>query len=233
MQPGLTRAVPLAVVGFLLGALVTLVLRGLQTVEPVWDPGVAMTLAAFFAAWFFVWGMGAFDPKMSEHATGHDHPAPHPESEATPVQQLGYGIWTVTFWVLLLVVGLLLLTNLPGIPTLIISNDPNAQPSANGFQTVELFGQAVEVSQFGLFLLVTGWTLLSLALMGGVIAFVFFVLFRGVETSRAMAKAGVIDTRMPWYVGIPVRLTRFGLRIGGSISAFLLGILRPRGKQLN
>ena len=45
MQPGLTRAIPMGIVGFILGAAFVLVLRSLQSMDPLWDAqiGVLMT----------------------------------------------------------------------------------------------------------------------------------------------------------------------------------------------
>ncbi len=67
MQPGLSRAIPMAIIGFLFGALLVIVIRGLQGLDPLWAAGPGIVMTAFTTAGFFVWGMGAFNPKMSVH----------------------------------------------------------------------------------------------------------------------------------------------------------------------
>jgi hypothetical protein len=67
MQPGLPRAVPFGIVGFLLGAALVIIIRSLQSMDPIWNPEIGLVFAGFMAAGFFVWGIGAFNPKLSEH----------------------------------------------------------------------------------------------------------------------------------------------------------------------
>lgn len=111
-KPGLSRAIPMAILGFLLACIIVLVVRSLQSMEPVWDPGVALVLAPFIVIYFFIWGMGAFDPRMNahEHPPGHEEhghesaivPAEdahtHHEEEAapSPMGLLGSQIWLVS-----------------------------------------------------------------------------------------------------------------------------------------
>jgi hypothetical protein len=86
----------MALLGFVLGALIVLILRGLQSMQPVWEPGVGLVLATFMCAGFFVWGMGAFDPKMSVHGE-HAHDDNHADDkDAPPSALLGGLTWQMT-----------------------------------------------------------------------------------------------------------------------------------------
>ena len=67
LQPGLARAVPMGILGFIGGALLALVIRMLQGLDPAGSVGAAFVLGAFISSGVFVWGMGAFDPRMSVH----------------------------------------------------------------------------------------------------------------------------------------------------------------------
>jgi hypothetical protein len=77
MGHGLSRATPYAVVGFCAGALLTVLLRFLQGVDPIWQPDVAAIMGTLVATVFFVIGMGAFDPSLSEHGEHDEHGDDH------------------------------------------------------------------------------------------------------------------------------------------------------------
>jgi hypothetical protein len=72
MNYGLSRAVPMGILGFALGMLLTIILRAWQALDPVWDPEVGIVLGGIVSAVLFVWSMGAFDPQMSAHGEEHD-----------------------------------------------------------------------------------------------------------------------------------------------------------------
>jgi hypothetical protein len=82
MNYGLSRALPMSIFGFLVGMLLTIFLRTWQGLVPNWDPQVSIVLGAIIATVFFVWGMGAFDPKMSEHGGEEHGDEPHAEAHA-------------------------------------------------------------------------------------------------------------------------------------------------------
>ena len=71
VKPGLQRAIPAAIIGFSVGAILVLLLRTAQQMDPIWDPGVALVVIPFTITGFFLWGMGAFDPRMSAHGEAH------------------------------------------------------------------------------------------------------------------------------------------------------------------
>ena len=85
-KPGLSRAIPAMLVGFIGSLAIVYALRVLQNMDPVWmnadtseGAQVGLILAAFVSGATFLWGVGAFDPKMSEHG---EHV--HEEEEEAP-----------------------------------------------------------------------------------------------------------------------------------------------------
>jgi hypothetical protein len=139
MQPGLSRAIPLGILGFILGAMLVLVIRAMQSMDPVWSPQVGLVFGTLLCAALFVWGMGAFDPKMSVHGEGHDEEAHHEEAEAEakPASILGGIGWQITA----LLVGLIVILaaiSFPGFITLRTTADPIASPTQIGFIPVQV-----------------------------------------------------------------------------------------------
>ncbi len=112
-KPGLSRAIPALIVGFIASLAFVYALRALQDMDPVWmntesseGAQVGMVLAAFVSMGTFMWGVGAFDPKMSEHGEhAHEEEEPAPESEfalktSGPVFKLGKWLWDLTWQII-------------------------------------------------------------------------------------------------------------------------------------
>ena len=112
-KPGLSRAIPALIIGFIGSLAFVYALRVLQDMEPVWmnadsseGAQVGMVLAAFVSMATFMWGVGAFDPKMSEHGDHADEPEEEaPEKEfalrtSGPVFRAGKWLWDLT-WVII------------------------------------------------------------------------------------------------------------------------------------
>lgn len=85
-KPGLQRAIPYMLLAFIGSLLLVYTIRSAQQMDPVWvndvtseGAQVGLVLAAFASMGAFMWGIGAFDPKMSEHG---DHADDHAEEEA-------------------------------------------------------------------------------------------------------------------------------------------------------
>ena len=85
-KPGLGRAIPALIVGFVASLAFVYVMRSWQQMDPVWmnaesseGAQVGLVLAAFVCMGTFMWGVGAFDPKMSEHG---EHVDEQEEEEA-------------------------------------------------------------------------------------------------------------------------------------------------------
>jgi hypothetical protein len=223
MQPGLARAVPLGILGFTIGVILARFIRLLQGIEynPA-DPnafvGSAMVLGAFFSAGFFIWGMGAFDPKMNVHGE-HAEEAHEEEAPASPIQILAGYTWQILFWVIILVVAVAAFAFLPSGPYLQSvqgDGDPAAinqttlgqlynpiREFANDAAGVQLpvmdaNTAAISVSYLTVFVLVVAWTILSLFLVAGLIAFIFSYLSTAVRNPEPMP--------VPWRIIVLVLL---------------------------
>lgn len=109
-KPGLARAIPYMIAAFVLSLAIVYGIRVLQDMDPVWmnadsseGAQVGLVLAAFASMFAFMWGVGAFDPKMSEHGDhGHEEEASAPENEfalstSGPVFRLGKWLWDLAW----------------------------------------------------------------------------------------------------------------------------------------
>ncbi len=105
-KPGLGRAIPALIVGFVASLAFVYAMRSLQQMNPVWmnaesseGAQVGLVLAAFVCMGAFMWGVGAFDPKMSEHGEhAHEHEDEAPEKDfalgtSGPVFRAGMWLW--------------------------------------------------------------------------------------------------------------------------------------------
>lgn len=176
----------MAIIGFLLASLAVIIIRGLQQLDPLWAPGPGFVLSAFTSAGFFVWGMGAFDPKMSIHG---EHAEEHHEEEAPkPAALLSSSVWTVFTYLLVALVPIMFVAVFGGL-NLITTADPLASTVAVGYFPVELFGRDILVSElvvFAIFILVM---ILSLGLVAGAIGWVFFYLARSIAEVKVAPNA--------------------------------------------
>jgi hypothetical protein len=186
-KPGLSRAVPMGIIGFMVGALLVFVIRALQSLLPIWDPGVGLVFGTFFSAGFFVWGMGGFDPSMSAHGDGeHGHDDAHAAEEevAAPTTILGYSIWQVLFSTIILLSLIGAFAWLGPKLTTVASTDANV--GAIGMVPMNLFGTEIIVSQLVIFAGYILFAFASLGLVAGGIGFLINFLNRQmVETSPA------------------------------------------------
>lgn len=187
--PSISRAVTMGVIGFLAGALLVIVVRALQSLTPLWDPGVGIVFGTFFSAGFFVWGIGGFDPRMSVHGDEHgDHDEAHAADEPQePLTLLGYSMWQIAFGLLIMLVVLGAAAWIG--PALVTTADADASFNAVGMVPMELFGQEVLVSQLVIFTAFILFTLLSLGLAAGAIGFIINLLNRELVQTRATAAA--------------------------------------------
>lgn len=205
MRAGLARAVPMGILGFLLGAGFVILLRAAQSMDPVWDAQIGVIMAGLNATIFFMWGMGAFSPALAGHHLEahyddeegkiiveglheeHDEDSAAafvPESEARGI--LVGQIVQVTFWAVLLFAVLFAFVSLPWGPSLQISSDAGANTNMIGYFTIELFGRDVVMSQLFAFLLLLGILILTLLLVGGAIGISIFNLTKGVAIAKAV-----------------------------------------------
>ena len=182
MQAGLSRAIPMAIIGFMIGALVTIILRGLQSLDPIWSAGPGLVLAGFTMAGFFVWGMGAFDPKLSVHGEAEEAAHEELQKEAAQPRSILLGSTWMIATIVIIVIGLLAaFAVLPGGFGLIQTVTPGASTAMVGYTQVTLpfGGPDIEVSTlviFGVFILVA---FVSLAAAAWVFSFLLTSLSHG------------------------------------------------------
>jgi hypothetical protein len=230
-KPGIARAVTMGIEGFLVGALLVIVVRGLQNLDPIWSPGTGIVFMAIFAAAFFIWGIGAFDPRMSVHAEGPED-MPHVEAVmeevekgATPGNLLGSDLWRVAFFTIVVLVVIFGVATIPNFLTLQTVGDPEGDAAAVGYMPVQLpfGGPEIMVSELVFFALFILWTLLSLAIAAGVIGLLIYFLSRGVASTKGEPS---LEDRTPPY---PVQL--LGRVVRGIAGWLRSGLPRQLGQR--
>lgn len=186
-KPGIQRAVPMAILGFIVGVALVQFIRSLQQMDPLWDPGVIFVVIPFFITGFFMWGMGAFDPRMSEHAhapdDAHETAIVAAEGEDAHAIQQAPGpwavlmgqMWRISFAVILVVVILFAFATAP--TGLFLRQVNQAEGSVAAVEAQQNFLlplgiDTVEASQLSVFLAFTIFTVLSVVVVAGAIAFV-------------------------------------------------------------
>ena len=194
MQPGLSRAIPMAILGFMFGALLVIVIRGLQGLDPIWEPGPGIIISALTMAGGFVWGIGAFDPRLSVHGDEeveeavHEELAAEAEKPATILATYTWQIATLLLVFLIIITGFALL---PGGLALTQTIVPDASTSMVSYADVPLpfGGPTIQVSTLVIFVVFVIWALISLAAAAGVFAFILTYLSRGIAEVK-MAGSG-------------------------------------------
>ncbi len=193
-QPSISRAVPMGVLGFLVGALAVIIIRALQSVTPIWDPGVGIVFGTFFCAGFFIWGIGGFDMRLSAHGEEeeedeHAHAIAAPESEAAhPLAVLTSSLWQVIFLVVALIVILAAFVKLG--PALMTTNQNASSTLEIGMLPANVFGQDIMISTAVVFAAFVVIVLLSLAVTGAIIWILLGGLSRGLTEAKLAAAGG-------------------------------------------
>ncbi len=191
MQPGISRAIPMGILGFMFGALIVVILRTVQGLDPVWSAGPGIILSVIMGAMFFVWGIGAFDPKLSVHGEEAEEEAAHEEiaEQGDQPRSILFGYtWQITT---LLIIFLLLVAGfalIPGGLALTQTVVPGASPATVGYvpMTLPFGGPEIQVSTLVIFIVFILWALVSLVIAAAIFAFVFSFLSRGlVEVKSA------------------------------------------------
>lgn len=191
-HPGVSRAIPMAIIGFMVGALLVIVIRGLQSLDPLWDPGVGIVIGTIFCAGFFMWGLGAFNPKLSQHGEGAEHHAEEAAAEESkPILLLSNSMWQI-FTLLVLSLIVLFAFALWGGFTLTTTADPLASTTAIGYFPLQLpfGGPEILVSELLVFVIFFVWMIVSLGAVGALLAWTFGYLNRGLVESQVEASAG-------------------------------------------
>lgn len=210
LQPGLARAVPMGILGFIGGALLALVIRMLQGLDPAGSVGAAFVLGAFISSGVFVWGMGGFDPRMSvhgEHAEEeHALAKTAPAQEPAPASILGAFTWQVTFWTILCVLIIAAFAFLPAGPH--IRNVHPGQGDVSGVGFVALGGIYQPIREF----LQTATSLELLPKMSDELA--------GLQVSYLILFIVFVAVTM-------ISLFLFGALFAGAMSYFIQGKKNP------
>lgn len=191
-HPGINRAIPGAILGFVIGELLVLGLRWLQGLPP-WDPGVAIVLAPFVLTVGWLWGVGAFNPKLSEHGEHHEestaivtvdddgneivvHEAIEHHEEEEPSEVFFTEVWRALSLPLILLLVILGFALIPNGFYLAVVDAPNASPNAfaNSIMLNIPFVGTVETTQMVLFLAFVGFIAISLIAFAGGLGFLFY-----------------------------------------------------------
>ena len=197
MQPGLSRAIPMAILGFMFGALIVIVIRALQQLDPIWAPGPGLVLSGFMMAIFFVIGIGAFDPRLSVHGSEAAEEAMHEalaKAAEKPRSLLTGPIWqlvTLLFILLIIVGGFAALPGGLGFTQTVV---PGASTTLVGYQPMDLpFGLGqVQVSTLVIFVAFVIWAFLSLAAAAAILALVLNFLSRNLTELQMAGGAAAL-----------------------------------------
>lgn len=196
MGYSMTRAIPMGIIGFVLGAALVVLLRGLQQMDEVWNPQLGLTMGGLFATVFFLWGIGGLSGKMAAHEVhepdedefGNELPVEeHHHDEPTGVGILQEQVWTVAFWVVVIALVTYAFSTIPGGFGYVLSSDPGANTNAIGYFTLELpfLPEPLVVSQLTMFVFVVAFTMLSLFVAAWLISKALFGLNSGIKTVKA------------------------------------------------
>ncbi len=186
MRPGISRGAVGALLGFAAGALVVTLLRLGFGFTPYWNLGLVLVLGIFSSAAGAVWGIGGFNPRMSEHP---DDSVPPPTIEEMAAESGWRGVlsnvtWQVTAIVTLLTFAIIVIALIPGFG-LNVTRIPEASPKGFGTFELEAFGEVFPINQGFALIGFILFTMLSLAVTGAVLAGVFYLLSRGVTAAEA------------------------------------------------
>jgi hypothetical protein len=186
-HPGINRAIPGAILGFVLGEAIVMGIRYAQGLEP-WNAGVALVLAPFTLMAGWMWGIGAFNPKLSEHGEHHAEESAivaaengaaseaHHAEEPSPASIFFTEIWKAFSLPLILVLLFFGFANIPGGFLIRTVNDPLADPAAFAPSvTLELpFIGVIQTTEMVIFLVFVGWLFLSLLVFAGAVGFLMY-----------------------------------------------------------
>jgi hypothetical protein len=148
----------------------------------------------------WLWGIGAFNPKLSEHGEHAEHgeetaivaaegeAAHHEEEEETPFGLLMREIWRLFTYPLLAFLAFYAIAALPTGLLVQITDRPEASSAAFANEVVlelPLVGTLV-TTQLVLFLGFVTFTILSLLIFAGIIGFLFYAGHQQVATANEM-----------------------------------------------
>ncbi len=191
-HPGINRAIPGAIIGLIIGELIIMGIRAFQGL-PVWDPGVALVLAPFTMMGGWLWGVGAFNPKLSEHGEHHAeetaivkvddegneivvHEASDHHEEEETSELFFTEFWKALSLPLVIVAIIFLFALLPDGFYLPVVDAPNASTTNFGTAVnlnLPFFGE-FQTTQMLVFLTFVGFLGFSLLVFAGGLGFLFY-----------------------------------------------------------
>jgi hypothetical protein len=189
LQPGVGRATAFGLLGFLTGTLITVIVRYLQNLVPLYDPSVGIVLGGFLAAIFFVWGIGAFNPLLSVHG-GEAEKEAHDiltERAKQPKNVLTATIWSLLGWTVLILLLAFIFALLPFGFALTTTATPEASTAMAGFVDVTIAGYVVQVSQITILIFFIAIIFMSLFAVAGAVGYLMYAANRGIVTSAQEA----------------------------------------------
>lgn len=204
LQPGVGRATAFALFGFLTGSLITMIIRWLQNLSPLYDPSVGVVLGGFMAAIFFVWGIGAFNPLLSVHGGEAEKEAHRilEERARQPKNVLSATIWSLVGWTVLIILVIGIFALLPFGFALTTTAVPDASTAMSGFVDVTLGGYVIQVSQITILILFVVVMFLTLFAVSGAVGYLIFAANRSMvevaqEAGLKIAPSSVLEQLPP------------------------------------
>jgi hypothetical protein len=202
IKPGLNRSIPGALIGFAAGALLVILIRQLQGVTPVVEPGVILILTPLTTIVGWLWGIGAFNPKWSEHGEHTEHHGTEGAIVVTDDDQqveepsaLAYlfsTLWTVFTYSIVLFIVVYAIAALPLGLYVQQTTEPAAAAAAvdSNMTFAYPFGLGeFQASQLTIFLGFIGFALFSMLITGGLIGLFFVKSHEQVATVEQMEPA--------------------------------------------
>jgi hypothetical protein len=190
-HPGINRAIPGAILGFVMGEAIVMGIRLAQGLDP-WNAGVALVLAPFTLMAGWMWGIGAFNPKLSQHgehvseesaivpaegdAIVKAEPVVHHAEAPSPASLFFNEIWKAISLPLVLLLLVFGFANIPGGFLIRTVGDPLADPAQfapNVTLELPVIG-TIQTTEMVIFLVFVGWLFLSLLIFAGVIGFLMY-----------------------------------------------------------
>lgn len=196
-KPGIERAIPGAFIGLVIGIAFVPFIRWASGIEPFWDFGLAMVASPWTMMAGWLWGIGAFNPKNSEHAhppfmhheDEHDETAivhaddAHHEEQPGPGAILMQETWKFLTYPILLFLVFLGFAAVPGGFFLQTANEADANVLAFGdgsvftlpFELPFFNTSEIVINQIGMFIILVLIIVIPLALMAGGLGFAMFM----------------------------------------------------------
>jgi hypothetical protein len=155
-------------------------------------------MGSLFCAGFFVWGMGAFDPKMSEHAhepsADDEHALAHVEEEPeveTPLKILGGYMWVFITLLLAVILVVAFFGFLPQGPALKTVGDPMGDVAAIAMFPVEIGNQTIMVSKLTALIAFVAFMFVSLLIAAGGIGFLMNAASEGSQEAKVTPRTAI------------------------------------------